>query len=79
MKSKESNQNNETIFPNGFTFRDRDYKYHVVTHFYDNSNGETELFYVVKYFGKKRKYWHFEIQCEDDVKYYIEKYSSTEN
>ena len=76
MKSKESNQNNETIFPNGFTFRDRDYKYHIVTHFFDDSNGEIELFYVVRYYGKRRQYWHYEIQDEDTVKYNIKKFTN---
>jgi len=37
--------------------RPRDYKYHIVLSFEDN--GET--FYVVKYYGIHKQWWHYEI------------------
>lgn len=63
-----------TILPNGFSYKGRDYRYYIVTHFFDDSNGSNELYYVVRYFGKRRQYWHYEVKDEDDVTYEIERY-----
>lgn len=41
----------------GSTFRYDGYLYHVVLSF--NDNGET--FYVVKYYGKYRQWWHYDV------------------
>ncbi len=39
------------------TRKARDYKYHIVLEF--NDNGDT--FYVVKYYGIHKQWWHYEI------------------
>ena len=38
-------------------YRDYDYKYHLVLSFEDQ--GET--YYVVRYYGKHKQWWHYEI------------------
>lgn len=38
----------------------RDYKYHFVLEFEDNG----ERFYVVKYYGIHKQWWHYEIWSE---------------
>lgn len=38
-------------------YRDYDYKYHIVLSFEDL--GET--YYVVRYYGKYKQWWHYEI------------------
>ena len=47
----------ENTFKPQRSIKQRDYKYHIVLSFEDN--GET--FYVVKYFGKHKQWWHYEI------------------
>ena len=47
------------------TYRPRDYKYHLVLSFQDN--GET--FFVVKYYGKYKQWWHYEIWDEETFSY----------
>lgn len=39
------------------TFRYNDRKYHIVTSFEDNG----EIYYVVKYFGRYKQWWHYEV------------------
>ena len=39
------------------TFRYNDRKYHIVTSFEDNG----EIHYVVKYFGRYKQWWHYEV------------------
>lgn len=41
------------------TFRDRDYKYHVVTIL--DEEPETQV--VIKYYGKRKQWWHYEIKA----------------
>ena len=48
--------------PSGYSFRVKEYKYHVVLSFTDNA----ETYYVVKYFGKYKQWWHYEIWSADD-------------
>jgi hypothetical protein len=45
------------ILPDGFSYHYDKYRYHVVTHFYDKE----ELFYVVKYYGRYKQWWHYEV------------------
>lgn len=47
------------------TIRYGNYKYHVVTTFEDR--GAT--FYVVRYYGRYKQWWHYEIWTEDDMKH----------
>lgn len=46
--------------PPGSTFHYLDYKYHIVGYIRD---GE-ETVVVVKYFGKHRRWWHYEVWTE---------------
>lgn len=48
----------ETI-PGGFTFRYQDRLYHIVLAFQDGEDEET--MYVVKYYGKHKQWWHYEV------------------
>jgi len=47
----------DTIFKPKKTIRQGDYKYHLVLSFEDNGN----TFYVVKYYGRYKQWWHYEI------------------
>ena len=50
------------ILPIGYTFHYERYKYHVVAWFKDpNGNDPDEILYVVKYFGKHKQWWHYEV------------------
>lgn len=50
---------NTSILPRGFKYRDGNYLYHVVLSFQDS---ETEdIMYVVKYYGKHKQWWHYEV------------------
>lgn len=44
--------------------RPRDYKYHIVLSFEDNG----ALYYVVKYYGIYKQWWHYEIWSSLDMK-----------
>ena len=50
---------NTSILPQGFKYRDGDYLYHVVLSFRDS--GTKDIMYVVKYFGKRKRWWHYEV------------------
>jgi len=45
------------IVPVGFTYRYNGYKYHLAGFFFDEGTD----FYIVKYYGKYRQWWHYEI------------------
>lgn len=45
----------------------RQYKYHHVTDFVDNG----EVFVVVKYYGKRLQWWHYEVWDKDEYEEYI--------
>lgn len=47
------------------TFRYQDQKYHLVQTIEDD--GKT--FYIVKFYGKYRQWWHYEIWSEDEYQY----------
>jgi len=47
------------VLPDGFTFNYQGYKYHVVKSFLDV--GTNEYIYVVRYYGKHKQWWHYEI------------------
>lgn len=47
-------------------YRDGDYLYHVVLSFQDGEDEET--MYVVKYYGKYEKWWHYTIMSDFQVK-----------
>lgn len=51
----------------GNTFHYQRYKYHIVAAFYDGEN-----MYVVKYFGKYKQWWHYEVYSESALKCKIE-------
>jgi hypothetical protein len=45
----------------GHTFRYRDSKYHVIA-VVDDANGNNEgILYVIKYYGKYKQWWHYEV------------------
>ena len=47
------------------TFRYQGYKYHIVLSFEDNG----ERFYVVKYYGKYKQWWHYEVITENELQW----------
>ena len=47
------------------TFRYQDRKYHIVLSFEDNG----KLFFVVKFYGIYKQWWHYEVITEDELKY----------
>ena len=59
--------------PNGYSFRVKEYKYHVVLSFSDDN----ETYYVVKYFGRYKQWWHYEIwpDCDSRIEKQAELYN----
>ena len=47
------------------TFRYNDRKYHLVLSFEDNGR----MYYVVKYFGRYKQWWHYEVISWDELQY----------
>jgi len=47
----------------------RKYKYHIVLSFVDNA----QTFYVVKYFGIHKQWWHYEIWNKYDLASYTQR------
>ena len=52
--------------PRGYKFRHSDRLYHVVLSFQDNAREET--MYVVKYYGRYKQWWHYEVMSSTTVK-----------
>ena len=50
---------NTKILPRGYKYHFRGYLYHVVLSFQDSGNEDT--MYVVKYYGKHKQWWHYEV------------------
>lgn len=59
------------ILQRGFTFRYQDRLYHIVLAFQDGEDEET--MYVVKYYGRYKKWWHYTIMSDFLVKDIIAK------
>ena len=55
------------ILPDGFKYRYHDRLYHVVMHFTDDGN----LMYIVKYFGRYKQWWHYEVESDFVLKLYL--------
>jgi len=53
----------ETL-PDGFKYRAHDRLYHVVMSFTDCG----DLFYVVKYYGRYKQWWHYEVESDFALK-----------
>lgn len=49
------------VLPIGHTFRYDGYKYHVVGIFTDDHGNDDGCLYVVKYYGKHKQWWHYEV------------------
>lgn len=58
----------DPLFKKGDKFRCDGYLYHIVLPFEDNG----EMLYVVKYYGKYRKWWHYDVFSEFKIEDYYE-------
>lgn len=57
------------LLPRGFKYHFGDYLYHVMLSFQDS---ETEdIMYVVKYYGKHKQWWHYEVISATMLNYII--------
>lgn len=57
--------NAQQVFPRGFEYRFRNYRYHVVISFQESE--KEEIMYVVKYYGKHHRWWHYEIVGQEFI------------
>lgn len=62
---------NTSILPRGFKYRDGDYLYHVVLSFQDS--GKKDILYVVKYYGKYKQWWHYEVVSASWIEHLIKR------
>lgn len=56
---KEGKKLTHEVLPIGHTFRWNGYKYHVVLWFRDKHTDD--FLYVMKYYGKHKQWWHYEV------------------
>lgn len=54
-----SEEREHEIVPIGSTFQYEGYKYHVVNSFLDEGTGY--YIYVIRYYGKHKQWWHYEV------------------
>lgn len=59
------------VLPNGHTFRWQGYKYHVMFSFRDEHTND--FLYVMKYYGKHKQWWHYEVWSAFDYDLRIRK------
>lgn len=52
---------NDKLLPIGYTFEYDGYKYHVVAIVKDEHGNRDEVLYILKYYGKRKQWWHYEV------------------
>lgn len=57
------------ILPDGFKYRRDERLYHVVMHFTDCG----DLMYVVKFYGRYRQWWHYEVESDFMLKDFLKR------
>lgn len=59
------------VRPIGSTFRYDGRKYHIIGHCYDEDKDGKKLIYIVKFFGKYKQWWHYEVMTSEEFDWHI--------